>query len=455
MSDSSPSSTENAAKIFYTHDARMPPLKATVASFQQVIAMFVGCITPILIFSTVTNIDDEAKHYMISMALIASGVGTFLQAKRIGPVGSGLLSINGTSFAYIDLLVRAGNEGGIPLACGMALAAVPLQFCLALSLPVLRSIISPLVAGIVVLLIGLDLIPVAGYYIATDLGEGKGWYINGIIAILVVATLILSQLSKKPMLRMSAPLLSIALGYILAISFGIMQWDGSSADKLIMLPKLIPYGLDFRWELLLPFAIIYVVSSIEAIGDLTATASLSGLKTTGMDFWKRVRGGILSDAITSTAAALINVFPTATFSQNNGVIQLTGVGSRQVGFYVAVILIVTGLMPQTGYVFSVMPSPVLGGVTMVLFGMIAVAGLRMIIESGLNQRSMLIVSISLGVAFSIPSQEEYVARLPEALASIFSSKVATGGLVAMLMSYSLLRGPKSESNEQEQSQSES
>lgn len=445
MSDSS-SKPSTAPKIFYPHDSSMPPGKATIAAFQQVVAMFVGCITPILIFSSAVSIDDEAKHYMISMALIASGVGTFLQAKRIGFVGSGLLSINGTSFAYVDLLLRAGNEGGVALACGMALAAVPLQFCLALSLPMMRSIISPLVAGIVVLLIGLDLIPVAGYYITSDLGEGKGWHINAIIAVLVVVTLVVSQLSKKPMIRMSAPMIAIALGYALAASFGIMQWPSFESEKWIMLPEFLPFGLAFKWELLLPFAIIYIVSSIEAIGDLTATASLSGLKTTGLDFWKRVRGGILSDAITSTFAGLINVFPTATFSQNNGVIQLTGVGSRQVGFYVAAILVLTGLLPQTGYVFSVMPSPVLGGVTLVLFGMIAVAGLRMIIEAGFNQTSMLIVAISLGIAFSIPTQEAYVAKLPGLLAAVLSSKVATGGLVAMALSYPLQRRDKLSSN---------
>ncbi|EDY82518.1 putative permease subfamily [Verrucomicrobiia bacterium DG1235] len=418
----------------------MSPGKATVAAVQQVVAMFVGCITPILIFTSVVNVEPDVQHYMISMALLASGIGTFLQAKRFGPIGSGLLSINGTSFAYVDLLLRAGNEGGIPLACGMALAAVPLQFLLALSMPFLRSIISPLVAGIVVLLIGLDLIPVAGYYITSELGDKAGWHTNAIIASLVVLSLILSQLSRRPSIRMSAPIIAIALGYLVAAGLGVMKWPEFQSDNWITLPRFLPYGLAFKWELLLPFAIIYIVSSIEAIGDLSATASLSGMKTSGIDFWKRLRGGILSDAITSALACLLNAFPTATFSQNNGVIQLTGVGSRQVGFYVAAILILTGLLPQTGYIFSVMPSPVLGGVTLVLFGMIAVAGLRMIIEAGFSQTSMLIVAISLGIAFSVPTQEAYVAQLPGFLSAILSSKVATGGLVAMVLCYSLQSG---------------
>lgn len=427
------SHTTPAPQLLYPHDADLSPGKASVAAIQQVTAMFVGCITPVLIFTSVVNTEASVQAYMISMALFASGVGTFLQAKRFGIVGSGLLSINGTSFAYVDLLLRAGQEGGLPLACGMALAAVPLQFVLAFTLPKLRSIISPLVAGIVVLLIGIDLIPVAGYYISKNLGEGTGWHSNLIVAGLVVAVLLLSQFSKRPFVRMSAPLLAIVLGYLVCTAMGLIKWPAFQSESWIMLPKLMPYGLAFQWELLIPFAIIYIVSSIEAIGDLSATASLSGLKPRGIEFWKRVRGGILSDAITSTLAGLLNAFPTATFSQNNGVIQLTGVGSRKVGLYVAAILILTALLPQTGYLFSVMPSPVLGGVTLVLFGMIATAGLRMIIEAGFDQTSGLVVALSLGLAFSIPSQETFVEGLPDFLSAIFSSKVATGGLAAMLL----------------------
>ena len=176
-----------------------------------------------------------------------------------------------------------------------------------------------------------------------------------------------------------------------------------------------------------------MVSSIEAIGDLTATARLSGLKTTGDSFWKRLRGGIFSDAITTTFACMISVFPTATFSQNNGVIQLTGIGARQVGYYIAIILIITGFLPQMGVLFSMMPKPVLGGATLVLFGLIAGSGFRMINQQKLGNREVLILAISLGMAFGIPTQEAFVDSLPSALAGVLGSSVATGGLTAVLL----------------------
>lgn len=432
--------SSGSSELLYPHDSQIPPLKALLAALQQLVAMFVGCITPALIFISVVDLDAEKQRYLISMSLFTAGIGTFLQAKQIGPIGSGLLSVNGTSFAYLDLLLRSGNEGGLALACGMTLAAVPTQFVLSFFLPYLRRVFSPLVAGIVVLLIGLNLIPVAGYYIASPVsGDTLNWGVNLLLAGSVVAILILTQIMGKPLLRICGPVLAIAVGYGVAAAMGLIQWPAATDGAWLVLPEPLKAGFAFKWELLLPFMIIYLVSSIEAIGDLSATASLSGMETEGPRFWKRLRGGILSDAITSTIAALLSVFPTATFSQNNGVIQLTGVGSRQVGFYVAGLLILTGLLPQTGILFSAIPQPVLGGVTLVLFGLIAGAGLRMINQLNVGSREVLVLAISLGMAFGIPSQDALVESLPSILKGVFSSPVATGGLTALIMNFIYLR----------------
>ena len=421
------------SEILYTHDAQMSPCPALFAALQQVIAMFIGCITPALIFISAVEMNAATQNYLISMSLLTAGLGTFLQARRFGWIGSGLLSVNGTSFAYLDLLLRAGSEGGLALACGMALAAVPVQFALAFFLPSFRRIFPPIVAGIVVLLIGLTLIPVAGYYITSGVDNGRMWSQNLILAGSVAAVLILTQILGKPLLRVAGPLLAIGLGYLLAAPMGLLSWPESTSKALLIVPQPLYAGLAFEWDLLLPFGIIYLVSSIEAIGDLTATASLSGLKTTGNDFWKRLRGGIFSDAITTTIATIISVFPTATFSQNNGVIQLTGIGARKVGYYIAAILVVAGLIPQTGIFFTMMPKPVLGGATLVLFGLIAGAGFRLINQSKLGNKEVLIIAISLGMAFGIPTQEAFVDSLPNAVAGILGSSVATGGLTAVLL----------------------
>jgi len=434
------------SEILYTHDARMLPSQALLAALQQVIAMFIGCITPAMMFNEAVKPDEATQNYLISMSLLTAGLGTFLQARRFGWIGSGLLSVNGTSFAYLHLLLHAGSEGGLALACGMALAAVPVQFALAFFLPSLRRIFPPLVAGIVVLLIGLTLIPVAGYYITSGADSGRAWSQNLFLAGSVAAVLILTQILGKPLLRVAGPLLAIGLGYLLAAPMGLLSWPESTNTAFLIVPQPLYAGLAFKWDLLLPFGIIYLVSSIEAIGDLTATASLSGLKTTGNDFWRRLRGGIFSDAITTTIASIISVFPTATFSQNNGVIQLTGIGARQVGYYIAAILVVAGLIPQTGIFFSMMPKPVLGGATLVMFGLIAGAGFRLINQTKLGNKEVLIIAISLGMAFGIPTQEAFVDSLPDVLAGILGSPVAAGGLTAVLLCL-LYRQPNTESVE--------
>lgn len=426
--------TTQTTELLYPHDAQMPPAKAALAGLQQVIAMFVGCMTPALIFISAVEVDAATQSYLISMSLLTAGIGTFLQARRFGPIGSGLLSVNGTSFAYLDLLIRAGNDGGIALACGMALAAVPLQFALGFCLPYLRQVISPLVAGIVVLLIGLNLIPVAGYYVATIADPDGFWLPNGIIVLTVILILIFTQFSRAIFLRVGGPVLAILIGYLVSAGFGFLKMPNFAEASWFVLPQPFREGLAFKWEYLLPFAVIYVVSSIETIGDISATAALSGLKTHGQAFWNRLRGGIFSDAIATTLAACLSAFPTSSFSQNNGVIQLTGVGSRQVGYYVAGILIVCGLFPITGQLFIVMPKPVLGGVTLVLFGMIAGAGLRMINQYQLGNHEILMIAVSLGCAFAIPSQEDFVKLMPDLLQGVLSSPVATGGLVAILFS---------------------
>ena len=431
---------EQKTDLLYPHDSRMTPGKALLAALQQLLAMFIGCITPALIFISTVDMEPEMERYLIGISLFTAGIGTFLQARRFGRVGSGLLAVNGTSFAYLDLLLRAGTEGGLPLACGMVLAAVPFQFVLAFFLPYLRRLFSPLVAGIVVLLIGLSLIPVAGNYIAFPInGEPLHALSNCLLAGVVVSILMITQVTGNSLLRIGGPLLAVVIGYGLTGAMGLLAMPEPVAGGWLVVPVPFKAGLAFQWELLLPFMVIYLVSSIEAIGDLSATASLSGMETRGPDFWKRVQGGIFSDAIASTLAGLLSVFPTATFSQNNGVIQLTGVGSRQVGYYVAGLLILMGLLPQTGLVFSMIPRPVLGGVTLLLFGLIAGAGLRMINQMDIGGREVMVLAVSLGLAFGISSQEVLVDSLPALLGGLFSSPVAVGGLTAVAMNYLYLR----------------
>jgi xanthine permease XanP len=176
-----------------------------------------------------------------------------------------------------------------------------------------------------------------------------------------------------------------------------------------------------------------VITTLESIGDITATSQLSLQPISGPTYWKRIRGGVLADSFNSFLAAVFNTFPNTTFAQNNGIIQLTGVASRRVGYWVGGILAVLGLFPAIGRFIALIPGPVLGAVTLLLFGMVATAGVRILQQVELSHRNLLIVATSISLGIGVESVPEVLLPLPETLKLLFSSAVTTGGIAALLL----------------------
>ena len=423
--------------LVYGLEDRMPPGAALLVSLQQVSAMVVGVITPALLLSNILKISAADTAYLTSMALVAAALGTFLQTTRIGPIGSGLLSVTGTSFAFIQPLSQAGHVGGLPLMFGMSLAAAPVNLLLAPFLPKLRRFFSPLVCGIVVLLVGLSIIPEAMYGIIASPGAGAPSWAGAAIAGCVIAAVVVAQAVGQPWTRLAGILFGVAVGYIVCGASGYLHTPPPSEGGWITLPRLAPHGFAFRWEFLLPFSFIYVVSVMESLGDMTATAQLSGLKTRGAEHGLRMRAGIYADGITTVVSALIGSFPSTTYAQNNGVIQITGVASRYVGRWMAVILALLGVFPIVARWVTAMPPPVLGGVALMLFGFVSVAGLRLISHSGLSHRNALVVALALAVGIGAPSQAQWLSTLPSFLRTLLESGVSAGGVTALVLNLAL------------------
>ena len=227
-------------------------------------------------------------------------------------------------------------------------------------------------------------------------------------------------------------LVGVVTGYVICAVAGWLHAPPPT-DSWIMLPRLLPHHLAFRAEFFIPFAFIYVVSIIEAMGDITATSQLSGLDTKGPAHWLRIRGGVLGDAVTSAVAALIGSFPSTTYAQNNGVIQITGVASRHIGKIMAAILAILGLFPVVARWVTAMPPAVLGGMALLLFGLVAVAGLRLILSAGLDHRNSLIVAVSLGIGLGAPTQSHWLEGLPSLVRTLLESGVSAGGIAALVM----------------------
>jgi xanthine permease XanP len=432
LSSVEPSATD--APMAYGLEDRVPIGTALLVSGQHVAAMVVGTITPPLLLARILDLPPADAAYLVSMSLLASALGALLQSTRPGPVGSGLLSVTGTSFAFMQPLVQAGRAGGLPLMLGLSLITAPVQVLLAPFVPRLRRVFSPLVSGIVVLLIGLSLIPSAMTSVAAPLAPGAPVWASPVVALTVIAVVVTAQLLGRPRLRLASVIVGIGAGYLVCALGHWLHAPDPGDGAWIRLPRPLPYGFAFRADLVLPFAFIYLVSTIEAVGDMTATSMLSGLDATSPEHWRRLRGGVLADGLTCLASALVGALPSTTYAQNNGVIQITGVASRRIGPAIALILALLGLFPAVGRWVTAMPPPVLGALALLLFGLVAVSGLRMIVRLGhISHRDALLVALSLAAGFGAPTQPQLFAPLPAALRAVFESGIAAGGVTALAL----------------------
>ncbi|EIO3978779.1 uracil-xanthine permease family protein [Vibrio vulnificus] len=439
-----------------------PPLPQTLfAALQHLLAMFVAVITPSLIICQALGVSAEQTNTIISMSLFASGISSFIQIRTFGPIGSGLLSVQGTSFNFLGPIIGAGlalKAGGASVESMMAaifgtiLVASFAEILLSRVLEYARRIITPLVSGIVVTLIGLTLIQVGlvsmgGGYAA--LGDGTFGSLDKLaLAGTVLGLIVLLNRAKNPYVRVASIVIAMLVGYVMAYFMGMVDTrQASSSSALIALPIPMQFGLSFDWSLFIPLVLIFLITALEAIGDITATSEVSGEPVKGPVYMKRIKGGVLADGLNSALAAVFNSFPNSTFSQNNGVILLTGVASRYVGYFIAGMLVLLGLFPGVAGFVQLIPEPVLGGATIVMFGTIAAAGVRIISRVDLDRRAILIMALSFSMGLGIAQKPEILQFMPEFIKSIFSSGVAAGGITAIVLN--LLLPEKLQGEEEE------
>jgi xanthine permease XanP len=442
--------TEAPAKIesdlIYGLEARPPFVESIFVALQHVFACFVGIITPGLIICGALEVPPADTTFILSMSLVVSGIATFIQAKKIGPVGSGLLSVQGTSFAFLGPIIAAGlavkgaggtAEDALGLIFGLCFFGAFVEIFISRFLHLANKVITPLVTGVVVTLIGLTLINVGitsmGGGVPAQNNETFGSPVYLGVAFLVLAVIIALNSTSNNFLRMSSIVIGLIVGYVVSIPLGLVDFSNLANLPPVAIPIPFRYGLGFDFGAFIPFAFLYLITAIESIGDLTATSAISGEPIEGPKYFKRIKGGVLGDGINSIIAACFNTFPNTTFSQNNGVIQLTGVGSRYVGYFISVIFVILGLFPIVAGIFQALPQPVLGGATIVMFGTVAVAGIKILSCVNLTKRNSIILAISLGLGLGVTFVPEILGGMPTLVQSLFSSGISTGGITALLL----------------------
>lgn len=427
--------TDNPGLIYGLNDR--PPLKETFfAALQHLLAIFVAIITPPLIIAGALKLDLETTGFLVSMALFASGISTFIQCRRLGLIGCGLLCIQGTSFSFIGPIISAGLTGGLSSVFGACIAASSVEMLISRVLKYTRRVITPLVSGIVVTLIGMSLIKVGisacggGEAAKADGSFGAMEHVG--LAALVLVLIIFFNRSSNRYLRMSSIVIGLAVGYVLAWALGMVDFSSVQSFSGINIPVPFRYGISFDISAVIGLALVYLITAIEAYGDITANSLISNEPIEGENFVKRASGGILADGFNSMLAGIFNSFPNSIFAQNNGMIQLTGVASRYVGYFIAGFLVLLGLFPAVGLIFSLMPDSVLGGATLLMFGTVAAAGIRIIASQKIDRKATLVMALSFSFGLSVELVPEILCQLPETVRNIFSSGITTGGLTAIL-----------------------
>ncbi len=383
-----------------------PSLKVALPlGLQHILAMFAGNLAPILILSTVAGgamgltVDD--KIFLVQMAMFASGVATLIQLYPLGKIGSRLPIVMGTSFSFLGVAIYVGFNYGIAGIFGAALVGSIVEIVLGFTMPYIRKYFTPLITGIVVLGIGFSLLHVGVEYMAggtAAIAAGTVEWKSLLVGMLTLLIMLGFNIFGKGMWKSSAILLGLVIGFLIAIPFGMVDTAIISQADWFLIPTPLRFGLEFHFEAIFLFGAIYIITAMETVGDC-AGVTLGGLDREPTS--EEVSGSILADAFGSTFAALFGALPNTSFSQNVGIISMTKVVSRYVVMLGAVFLIGSAFIPKFGALFLTIPTPVLGGVLILIFGIIAVNGVRMIGQSNLAGRDGLILALAFGIGFGV------------------------------------------------------
>lgn len=433
MSDTDTLSHNTTASARSTHDVNaMPPWsRAVPLGIQHVLAMFVSNVTVPIIIANAADLSEDKTTLMIQAAMFVAGVATLIQSLGIGRIGARLPIVMGTSFGFVPILIPIAVGMGVPAALGAALCGGLAMAVVGLLLPWVRFLFPPVVTGTFVIMIGMLLMPVAFAYIgggfgASDFGAPRHLIMASVV---LVVTIVMHQFGRGIWSEI-APLSGLIVGYVAALLLGAVDFASVGQAEWFSLPVPLAIGIEFKLAAILPVVLLSLVTCAESIGDIVGTTA-GGLNREPTE--KELSGGVMADGLCSVFAAIFNAYPQISFSQNVGVVALTGVVSRYVVAIGGMFLVLAGLFPKMGGVVSSIPSAVLGGVVLIMFGMIASAGIKMLSGIEFNKRNMVIIGLSLSAAIGLPAQQELFSAYSENVRAIIESGLIPGALIAIVL----------------------
>ena len=393
-------------------------LEALPLAMQHVVAMIVGCVTPAIILAGVTGLEASEQIILIQSALLILGIATLLQLFPLGRFcGSGLPVIMGASFAYIPLLISLGSRFDLPTIFGAQLVGGLAAVAVGLFYKKLTRLFPPLVTGTVVFTIGLSLYPTAVNYMAGGVGaEDFGSPRNWLVAVVTLAIVLFFNYFTRGFCKLASILMGMIFGYALALVMGMVSFENVNAAGWFQFTMPMHFGMKFELTSIISMLIMYIVSSVEAIGDFTSTAG-GGLDREPEE--REMCGGIIGNGIASIIGAFMGGLPTATFSQNVGIVIMTKVVNRCVLGLAALIILAAGFIPKFASLLTTIPSSVLGGATVSVFAMIAMTGIKLITKEKLTARNTSVVGLAVALGIGVIQANGCLALFPDWARTIF------------------------------------
>ncbi len=419
-------------QMIYNLDG-IPPLKTAIPlGIQHILAMFAGNVAPLIIIANAINLPIDERAYLIQCAMFVAGIATLIQLYPIGPVGAKLPIVMGTSFGFVPTSLAIAGKYGLPGVLGASLIGGLFEMVIGAFLKPLRKYFPPIVTGTVLLSIGLSLLPTGVKYFAGGAGTpGFGSLKNLLLGTIVLVTILFFKQFTKGITSKSAILIGLVVGYLVAIPMGMIDFASVGQAALFSIPTPFKYGLTFKMDAIIAMLLMYVVTAVETVGDISGI-TMGGADREATD--KELAGGVIADGFGSVFAAIFNVLPNTSFSQNVGIVALTGVMNRFVVALGAIFLIAAGLFPKVGAIVAVMPQSVLGGAAIVMFAMIAISGINLITKEALTGKSSIILAVALGLGFGLGSVPEALVNLPESVRMIFGgSGIVVSGTIALVL----------------------
>ncbi|WP_124059097.1 nucleobase:cation symporter-2 family protein [Vaginisenegalia massiliensis] len=417
-----------------------PPLGISfILAFQHILAAFAGIVAVPLVVCSALGLSVEQTSMMVSATIFASGITTVLQSKGLGPIGSRVSGMMGTDFTFVNPSISVGAKFGVAGIVTATITASFAEIILSRFIKPLMRFFPPLITGTVVSLIGITLLPVsidwaAGGFGAPDYGSTK----NLTVAFIIMAfTLALSHFGKG-MFSTASVFIGMIFGYLVCIPLGMVDLASVANAPWIAIPNVLHYGLKFDLASTLAFVPAYVVSTIGTVGIMMAIGEASHEKISS----ERAAAGVLCDGVGSMISGLFGGGPNTAFSQNVGLITLTKVASRKVMILAGILLTLLGVFPKLSALIAVMPQPVLGGVGVIMFGLVAAQGLKTLSQVHLGDRELLIISVAFALGIGVTVRPEVLKGLPTALQMILSSGISTGTLAALILNVLLVERRK-------------